>query len=348
MKQTAWGLRCFASYAKSILSAASASGTEGQDGKPTTEQLQDGVTEPTQRSGRGTVRAPAQRVGERRALPSTAHQPPSTSIDARDAIALSLAPVLADAAQRMAAKEAAVIAGYAKHIREGHPEQFEKRAAEFYARHAEHVQQAFEPGLWGLRSQILAAVREEFRDSGGGDFQLSDDSAAGAYAKKLGDTHVEAGKAALAEIMTGTRGADGGQWTVDGNSPSTVHQPPSTLSAVADAIEARGKGLASAIADTMPHAIRQASNYFARNSYRAAGCTHLRWVADPADPEECRALDGQVAAIDGTFSSDPPRQHPPLAAGCRCGIAGLGNVVDLDNRADGKGGEARNAPTFPG
>ena len=75
----------------------------------------------------------------------------------------------------------------------------------------------------------------------GGDFQCSDDSAAGAYAKKLGDAHVAAAKAALTDLMTGT------------------HEP----GAVADAIEARCGGMASAIADAMPHEIRQASNYFA-------------------------------------------------------------------------------------
>jgi len=74
----------------------------------------------------------------------------------------------------------------------------------------------------------------------------------------------------------------------------------------------------------------------------------LRWVANPEDPEECRALDGQAVPIDQPFASDPPRHHPPLGDGCRCGIAGLGNVVDLSNRADGKGGEARQAPGFCG
>ncbi len=281
--------------------------TEGSDGQPTTEELQDGATEPTTRSiPAGTI--------ERR------------SIEQRDAVELSIAPIFVDAAQRMATKEAAAIAGYTKHLREGHPEAFEKRANEFYARHAEHVQQAFEPGLWGLRSQIAATVKEELRDSGGGDFQLSDDSAAGAYAKKLGDAHVEAAKAALTAIMTG-------------------QQEPN---AVADAIEARCQGLAAAFAGRMPHEVRQASNYFARAAYRAAGCTQLRWVANPEDPEECRALDGQAVPIDQPFASDPPRHHPPLGDGCRCGIAGLGNVVDLSNRADGKGGEARQAPGFCG
>ena len=281
---------------------------EGQNGQPTTEQLQDGVTQPTTRS---TLHAPRPTV-ERR------------SLEQRDAVELSIAPVFADAAGRMAAKEAAAIAGYAKHLREGHPEQFEKRAAEFYARHAEHLKQAFEPGLWGLRSQIVASVKEEVRDSGGGDFELSDDAAAGAYAKALGDRHVEASQAALTAIMTG-------------------QQDPN---AVADAIEARCQGLPSAIADNVPHEVRQASNYFARAAYRAAGCTQLRWMAHPEDPEECRALDGQVVSIDQPFASDPPRHHPPLTPGCRCGIAGLGNVVDLDNRADGKEARREMRPAF--
>ena len=236
------------------------------------------------------------------------------SLEQRDAVELSIAPIFADAARRVGAKEAAAIAGYARHLREGHPEQFEKRAIEFYGRHAEHVAAAFEPGLSALRSQIHSAIQAEFRDSGGGDFQCSDDSAAGAYAKKLGDAHVAAAKAALTDLMTGT------------------HEP----GAVADAIEARCGGMASAIADAMPHEIRQASNYFARNSYAAAGCRQLRWVANPACAEECRALDGQVVDIDQAFPSDPPRHHPPLGNGCRCGIAGLGQVVDLDNRAEGE------------
>ena len=233
---------------------------------------------------------------------------------------LSIAPVFLDAGQRMAAKEAAAIGGYAKHLREGHPEQFEKRASDFYARHAEHVAQAFEPGLTALRSQVADAVRAEFRDGhhvrmvGGGDFQLSDDAAAGAYAKKLGDAHVAAGKAALTALMTGMR------------------EP----NAVADAIEARCQGLASAIAEGMPHQVRQASNYFARAAYRAAGCTQLRWVADPACTEECRALDGQVVAIDQPFASDPPRHHPPLKEGCRCQVSGVREEK----------GAARQAPSF--
>ena len=111
--------------------------------------------------------------------------------------------------------------------------------------------------------------------------------------------------------------------------------------AVADAIEARSKGLPSAIADKMPHEVRQAANYFARAAYRAAGCAELRWMASPACSAECQALDGQVVSIDQPFAADPPRHHPPLAEGCKCGIAGLGNAVDLANRADG---ETRGGP----
>ncbi len=170
-----------------------------------------------------------------------------------------------------------------------------------------------------------AAVKEEFRDSGGGDFQLSDDSAAGAYAKKLGDAHVAAAKAALTAIMTG-------------------QQDPN---AVADAIEARCQGLPSAIADSMPHEVRQAATILpARPIGPPAARNCGGWPT--RGPEECRARDGQVVSIDQPFASDPPRHHPPLTHGCKCGIAGLGNVVDLDNRADGKEARREMPPSFCG
>ena len=296
--------------------AASAAGekTEGPDGKPTTEDLQSGSTEPTTEDAKAAKTAGPSVPSLSRILAFAARSSSATPWSS------SIAPVFLDAGQRMAAKEAAAIGGYAKHLREGHPEQFEKRASDFYARHAEHVAQAFEPGLTALRSQVADAVRAEFRDGhhvrmvGGGDFQLSDDAAAGAYAKKLGDAHVAAGKAALTALMTG------------------MQEP----NAVADAIEARCQGLASAIAEGMPHQVRQASNYFARAAYRAAGCTQLRWVADPACTEECRALDGQVVAIDQPFASDPPRHHPPLKEGCRCQVSGVREEK----------GAARQAPSF--
>ena len=66
--------------------------------------------------------------------------------------------------------------------------------------------------------------------------------------------------------------------------------------------------------------LRQAAGFLTREAYRAAGCKSLRWVANPADGEECRALNGRVVAIDEPFAEG--RHHPPLNDTCHCGIVG--------------------------
>jgi hypothetical protein len=217
------------------------------------------------------------------------------SLSSRDKSTGALEPVFRDTAQRIATKEAKAISGLTKHIREGHPEVFEKRAGEFYDRHAEHVAESFTPALRSLCTQVRSDVAEE-RD---GDMAVSDDAAAGAYAKAMAGRHVEQSKAAIAEMMTGEK------------DPSKV----------ADAIDARCHHWQEHRAGTVGYEMRQAGNYFAREAYRAAGCTSLRWVANPADGEECRAMDGRTVGIDEQFAEG--KHHPPLADGCMCGIVGM-------------------------
>ena len=263
--------------------------TEGQDGKPTTEDLQTGVTEPTTRANPPAPSSPLDRGPRRR---GAFDQPrfrrcrrPHGGQGGRGDRRLHQAP----------------------------PRRASPDLREAGRRLLRPARRAHGRGLRARPDGPAVAGRRrrgrEARDSGGGDFQLSDDSAAAAYAKTLGQAHVAAQKAVLTQIMTGTHDARSSN-VADGQ-------------AAAEAIEARLKALPKALARRMPHEIRQASNYFAAAAYRAAGCQQLRWMAHPADPAECRALDGQTTPIDAPFASDPARRHPPLMDDCRCGLAGV-------------------------
>ena len=295
--------------------------SEGQDGTPTKEDIQEGETEPTvMQPGKG----PAGSVNrpEGRSLPETRESSPTGAIigvddpqptwagappgdalpnpgglvDCRAKAAETLKPIFVDAAQRMADKEARTITGYTKHVREGDIKRFEERAAEFYGRHAGYLKDAFTPALRALQSQVHAGIKErEFRD-------LPDvDDAAELYATKLGDRHVQAAKESLTAIMTN-------------------QQEPN---AVADAIDAQYTDLAKARVGAVDRELRMATNHFAAKCYRAAGATKLQWVASPTDMAECLDLDGQTVGPDETFQTIPPVHHPPFPGReCRCGIVG--------------------------
>ena len=221
------------------------------------------------------------------------------SLQARAQVTRAMEPVFRDVADRLATKEAKAIASLTRHLRDGHPEVFGRKTDEFFAKHQAHVEESLRPALRALASQVGSCVARERRADG--DMQLGDDAAVGTYAVAMAGRHVAHAQQAIAAILSG-------------------QQDPG---AAADRIDARMAEWPTCRAEKTNDEIRQASNYFARAAYRAAGCTSLRWVYHDGDPEACRALDGATVGIDEPFPSDPPRSHPPLEGECRCGIVGV-------------------------
>jgi HK97 family phage portal protein len=237
---------------------------------------------------------------ERRSEPNPQSPIPNpSSLAARQTIGETMEPVFRDVLDRLTTKEAKAVGGLTKHIREGHPDVFERKVGEFYDKHQGNVEQSFTPALSTLNKQIRKAVHEERAD---GDMNLSDDTAAGLYAQKLAGRHVEHAKQAIAAILTGEQDA----------------------AKAADAIDARmADWQKKKPAGEAGYEIRQAHNFLAREAYRAAGCKGVRWVYHPGDGEECRGLNEKIVGIDQPFQEEPKRMHPPLNRECRCGIMGV-------------------------
>jgi len=214
------------------------------------------------------------------------------SVQHRNRNAEALLPAFTDALGRLATKEAKAVGGLVKHVREGHADVFIRKVEEFYERHREYASQVVEPVLAAIEAQARYAVADEFPDSG-----MPDDPLAVGYAAAIAERRCNSSLAAVRAAL-----AD--------NDPGKA----------ADAVEAVLGGLN---ASTSSHELRRASNYFARECYRAAGCTRMRWVAHPDDPVDCQELDGEEQAIDQPFTDGPKLCHPPLFGECRCGIVGV-------------------------
>ena len=230
---------------------------------------------------------------DQRALPAPAIE--TRSLADHQKTVESLAPVFVDVATRAAGKEAKAIRGLTKHLREGHPENFNAKTADFYAKHEGQLTEAFTPALTVLNATVRRHVQEERSD---GDMAMSDDAAVGVYAKAMAGRHAEHAQATIAAMLTAN---------------------PAAASA-ADSVDSLMGKLEKQAAFQASHELRQAAGYLTREAYRAAGCKSLRWVANPSDPEECRAMNGKLIGIDEEFA--PGRHHPPLGEGCRCGIKG--------------------------
>ena len=252
-----------------------------------------------------------------RAAWRAASAPARRSITTRRRIQRAVSKLIEDAAARVVRFESNAVTRQLRRLEGPNgTADFDQWLSDFYAKSQDYIRRAYAPAIAVYADQVAGEIGEETNTAGTVAPEL--ETFTGDFTDALAGRHASSSRGQLRTLV--------------------LDADPAVAGAAAAAVALRlDEWQAKRAAKTATREAARAGNALAREAYKTAGITRLRWVAFGSETcPICTELDGQVVGIERSFvpagatvqagqdqepiTTETEIFHPPLHDGCECQI----------------------------